>query len=136
MTLKMQELEGKYAILRLSKDDKIPDLIWKSDFYSITKTHDELSIVVNEEYIPIEIINERDFKIFKVIGPLPFELTDIISELSKILAKEGIGIFVISTYDTSYLLIREHDVSKAITAFRRENIKIKRWWRYLWKKEL
>lgn len=55
--LKMKLLKGKYMVCRLDKDDIIPEWVKNSEFYSITRTSDELSIVCSEENIPDSILN-------------------------------------------------------------------------------
>ncbi|PLX15047.1 MAG: ACT domain-containing protein, partial [Marinilabiliales bacterium] len=45
MELNLQVLKDSYSIFRFDKNSTIPDWATKSDFYSITKTNDELSIV-------------------------------------------------------------------------------------------
>ena len=42
----------------------------------------------------------------------------VVASLSTPLAEAGIGIFVISTFDTDYLLVKENDFQKALTALR------------------
>jgi hypothetical protein len=49
-----------------------------------------------------------------VQGPLDFSLTGILASLAGPLAHAGIAIFVVSTYATDYLLIRERDVELAV----------------------
>jgi len=45
---------------------------------------------------------------------LDFSLTGIIASLATPLAQAGISIFVVSTYDTDYLLIKEKDLERAV----------------------
>ena len=42
----------------------------------------------------------------------------IVAALSRTLAEAGIGIFVISTYDTDYILVKETDAGAAAAAWR------------------
>ena len=56
---------------------------------------------------------EKDWRAFKVEGPLGFTLTGIISSLSQPLAEAEISIFYISTYETDYLLVEEKNLEKA-----------------------
>jgi hypothetical protein len=46
----------------------------------------------------------------RVQGPLDFTLTGIVAELSRCLAAALVSVFVVSTYDTDYLLVREGDL--------------------------
>jgi hypothetical protein len=83
-------------------------------FWSVTRTQEELSVVVPEEAMPAAWQAERGWRCLKVQGPLDFSLTGILSSLSVPLAEVGISIFALSTYDTDYLLVRALDLDKAI----------------------
>lgn len=56
----------------------------------------------------------------KVVGPLDFNLTGILSRLASPLAAAGVSIFAISTYDTDYLLIKCQQIDKAIEILQQE----------------
>ena len=45
-------------------------------------------------------------------------MVGVVASLSQPLAEAGIGIFVISTFDTDYLLVKENDLEKAVVALR------------------
>ena len=113
-TLTMKLLRGKYGVCRLDKIDSIPGWAENSDFLSITRTLDELSIVVAEESIPNDIRCEKDWRILKIEGQLDFSLIGILASISTILARNRISIFAISTYDTDYLLLKEEQLDSAI----------------------
>lgn len=114
--LTIRLLEEKYGVCRLNNNESIPEWIKNSDFFSITKTFDELSIVCLEKDIPDEVKCEKEWRILKVEGQLDFSLVGILSSISTILAKSGISIFAISTYDTDYILVKEKDVDNAMKA--------------------
>ncbi|AJH00305.1 amino acid-binding protein [Clostridium beijerinckii] len=114
--LTIRLLEEKYGVCRLNNNESIPEWIKNSDFFSITKTCDELSIVCLEKDMPDEVKCEKEWRILKVEGQLDFSLVGILSSISTILAKSGIGIFAISTYDTDYILVKEKDVDNAMKA--------------------
>lgn len=120
MVLHLAVLENTYAIYRFHRDTPIPAGVYSSDFFSITKTKDELSVVTlqNELFLNEAEIN-KDWRIIKVIGPLDFSLVGIIADLSEILKQEKISIFTISTYDTDYILVKQKDLSKAIVALQK-----------------
>jgi len=68
--------------------------------------------------IPRETPAERGWRCLKVHGPLDFGQTGILLSLAEPLAKAGISIFAVSTYDTDYLLVKGCDLPKAIEALR------------------
>jgi len=123
-TLKMKLLKGRYGVCRLDKTEFIPKWAKNSDFLSITRTLDELSIVCIEDSIPSYIKYEKDWRILKIEGPLDFSLIGILASISAILAQKGISIFAISTYDTDYILVKNKDISSAIVALTDEGYEI------------
>jgi hypothetical protein len=112
--LKLSLLQEKIAVCCASCDTKIDEKIWKDDFISITKTTDELSIVCFETSIPDNVKAEKNWRAFKVEGPLDFSLTGILASLANPLAEAKISIFAISTYDTDYLLVKNPKLKESI----------------------
>jgi hypothetical protein len=84
----------------------------------MTRTEDELSIVSSTTDVPSGVNAEMGWRCLRVEGPLSFELTGIVAGLSAPLARAEIPIFVVSTYDTDYLLVRTHDLERACDALR------------------
>jgi len=111
--LTLSILPEKLGICHFEKNSEIPD--WASDisFCSITRTPDELSIVCPQDKIPAGVLAEKDWRAFKVEGPLGFELTGVTASLSKPLAEAEISILPISTYETDYILVKEENLKKA-----------------------
>lgn len=122
--LTMKVLKGKYGVCRLDNTVLIPDWSSNCEFFSITRTSDELSIVCAQDNIPNDIKCERDWRILKVEGQLDFSLIGIIASISTTLAQKGISIFAISTYDTDYIMLKEKDLESAVNALSYEGNKI------------
>jgi uncharacterized protein len=112
--LKFKAFYDKYAVCRLAAEDEIPDWVKKDNFYSITKTLEELSIVCFQGEVPEGVPCERDWKVLKIDAVLDFSLIGILSKVSKVLAEAGISIFAVSTYNTDYILIKDKDFEKAV----------------------
>ena len=117
MKLDLTILPEKLAIVQFPHNEKAPNWI-SGNFYSITQTAEELSIVCNQNIVPEGIKADKNWKALKVIGPLEFSLVGILANLSTTLAKSNISIFVISTYDTDYILVKNIDLEKAIKALK------------------
>ena len=120
----LQLLKEKYGVCRLAETSSIPEWAKTSDFFSITKTYDELSIVCLEANIPEDIKYEKDWRILKIEGQLDFSLIGILSEISTILAQNKISIFAISTYDTDYILVKDKDIKNAIASLIKERYEV------------
>jgi hypothetical protein len=108
------------AICRLEPEASIPDWALRSSFFSITRTPDELSLVVAQRQVSEGIRCEGGWRALKVKGPLDFALTGILVSLCAPLAEVGISVFALSTYDTDYLLVREAQWDKALAALQAE----------------
>jgi hypothetical protein len=108
-------MPGEYAVWQLPPDLPLPPMN-PMDFLSITRTADELSIVSPVDAVPAGARAETGWRCLGVVGPLSFELTGILADLSAPLARSGIPIFVISTYDTDYLLVHASDLDRARAA--------------------
>ena len=114
LTLSVMSIQ--LAVASLDAFSNIP--LWATkgvDFFSITKTSDELSVVCPEDKVPPEVKVEKGWRCLKVEGPLDFGLTGILSSLAGPLAEAKISIFAISTFDTDYIMIKKENLQKAIT---------------------
>lgn len=60
----------------------------------------------------------------KIEGILDFSLIGILSKISSILAKNQISIFVISTFNTDYILIKEEKIKEAISILIEEGYEV------------
>ncbi len=104
--LKLALLDEEYTVHRLKSEQDIPAQVFKSDFFSITKTDEELSIVCDAKISLPSEKSEAGWSCIKVLGPLDFALTGILAEISNVLAEAEISIFALSTYDTDYILVK------------------------------
>ena len=120
MNLNLLVLKDLYAICRFDKTVPVPEWIYKSDFYSITRTQDELSVVCNQRIIePDEkFLIDMDWQCIKIDNLLDLSLTGIIADISSLLKANRIPIFIISTYNTDYFLVRENMLHKALEALK------------------
>lgn len=112
-------LEETFSIYRLAPDASLPEAVSECDFYSLSKTTEELSLVCPEHLAVKSDKSSPDWKCLKVAGPLDFKLTGILAGITEVLAKEKLSVFAISTFDTDYILIKKQDLTPAISALER-----------------
>jgi hypothetical protein len=116
----LEVLYDHLAICRSDKDERLPK--WAKappgEFFSVTRTRDELSIIIANARAPREAKCERDWRLLMVKGPLDFNLVGIIAGLSGTLAEAGVSIFALSTYDTDYVMVKQTDLDRALAALR------------------
>jgi hypothetical protein len=111
---KLRLLSETFSICRLERNAPIPEWALTGRFSSITRTAEELSVVCPQNQVPPGILKQEGWKALQVEGPLDFSLTGILASLTEPLAKEGISVFAISTYDTDYFLVKKELLERAI----------------------
>ena len=114
--LSLRLLEDELAVWRLPPEAAAPPPPADAALWSVTKTSDELSVVSTAESAPGDATVEPGWRALVVVGPLSFSMTGVLASLSTALAEAGIPIFVISTFDTDYLLVKNEKVEHAINA--------------------
>ncbi len=112
--LTLRTLPWLLAISRMTPDSKLPEWAMAGPFRSICWTPDELSIVCEDSLVPEGVSSERGWRGLMVEGPLDFGLTGILAAVAEPLARAGISIFAISTFDTDYFLVREASFPHAL----------------------
>jgi hypothetical protein len=119
--LTLRVLPGDLAICRLEPDESLPAWVFHDEarFFSVTRTPRETSVVCAEEDLPPSIARaERGWRALEVQGPIPFDVTGVLSGLTAPLAAAGIPVFALSTYDTDYVLVRSEHLERAVAVLR------------------
>ena len=127
MKLNMKLLPGVYSVIQVKDISNINFEKFGESFFNLCITDDEVSVLLNEEYselIDKKINEEKGFKCLKIEGVLNFGEIGIIAKISRILAKEEISIFVVSTYNTDYVLVKENKIAHAIHVLKENQINI------------
>lgn len=110
-------LAGRLAIVRLPGSSSQPP--WpEGSFLSVTRTPTELSIVCDERAVPADLPSDRGWNALQLQGVFDLDQTGIAAEFTGVLARASVAVFVISTYDTDYVLVRETSLETAILALR------------------
>lgn len=113
MQLTLSVLEEPLAVCRLPADASVPPSILDSSFCAVTRTKEELSIVLAEASAQNSWQIESGWRGLQVVGPLEFDIVGVVAALSAPLAAAGIPIFIISTFDTDYLLVKESALERS-----------------------
>ena len=107
-------LENTFGVSRLAPDAPVPAWAAGGPFVSITRTPDELSVVFRDDAIPEGVRCERGWQCLRVAGTLDLALVGMLASVLNPLAEAGVSVFVVSTFDTDYLLIKEEKLEAAI----------------------
>ena len=111
--LSLTLLETTFSIHRLSPDDEVPAAALNGPFFAVTRTEDELSIVVPETVEIKQAQSDSGWACFKVNGPLEFSLVGVLAGIANVLAEANVSIFALSTFDTDYILVKREQVEAA-----------------------
>jgi hypothetical protein len=114
--VKLHTLDELYAVVRLDPDEELPAWLRGGPFWSATRSESELSLVCRQDDVPASASAERGWCALELAGPLDFSLTGVVASLVTPLAEAEVPIFVLSTFETDYLLVREHDLERSVDA--------------------
>lgn len=96
-----------------------------SAFCFLGKTDEEISLVCETAHVPANVTAQEDgWRAFRIQGVLDFSLIGILSKIAAILAAEKIGIYVVSTYNTDYVFVKEASFRAALAALEVQGYKI------------
>ena len=107
---------GRYSVCRLGPDGTWPSPPAEGGLFAVTRTAAELSVVCPEGAEPEGARVEPGWRALHLVGPLDFGLVGVIASVTVPLAGCGIGVFVLSTYDTDVVLVKDEDLDQAIDA--------------------
>jgi hypothetical protein len=124
--LELSLLPGRFAISKLAPDAHLPAWAARGSFYSVTRTGDELSIVVEEAHVPGGTQSQSGWRVLRVHGPFVLSEVSVLASLTAPLADARVSVFVVSTFDTDYLLVTEEQLASAIVALDRAGHSIHR----------
>ncbi|TDL28103.1 hypothetical protein BD410DRAFT_344669 [Rickenella mellea] len=132
-SLKLQLMPEPFCVLQFSISDTsnlehLHSLITASvlpsgtGFVSITRTPDEISVVVD---VPGggDFIQKDKFawKCIKIVGPMDFGLTGVMCDITTPLKAAKIPIFALSTWNTDYILVGIDRFEEAIDVLKADD---------------
>jgi hypothetical protein len=117
--LKLLGVGGRFAVCKLPPDSAIPGWATAGDMFSVTRTAEELSVVCRQEMMPAGTQAEIGWRCLRVAGTMPFTLVGVLASLAGLVAAAGVGVFVVSTFDTDYLFVKEAEFPASVAALRR-----------------
>ncbi|MFC6238477.1 ACT domain-containing protein [Longivirga aurantiaca] len=116
----LRVLDDRLSVCKLPSGSPWPVPEPGARFWSVTRTDSELSIVCPEDEAPTgeHVRVEPDWRALEVAGPLDFSMVGVMAGLTQPLADVDVSVFVVSTYDTDYVLVHAAALEKAVEALR------------------
>lgn len=120
--MEIKRIEYEFSVCKVI-DYSLVDL--NAEYIFIGKTDEENSLVCRTCDVPPNVVERDDgWKIFRIQGILDFSLVGVLSQISRILTENEIGIFAVSTFNTDYLLTKKENYEKAIETLNNAGYKI------------
>lgn len=107
-----------FVVCQLPASEPVLPSMFEGRFASVSKTEDELSVVCDERFAPASAKVDKGWRAFKLHGPFAFDEIGIVASLAVPLAEAEVGIFVISTFDTDYLLVKTDQLYTVLLVLR------------------
>lgn len=118
LSLRLRTVPGRYAVAQLPADAPFPTWADGPGLCALVRASDELSVVCLQERVPSDVHAERDWICLRTVGPFDFQAAGIVHALIQPLSTQGIGVFVVCTFDGEHLLIATRDEARARTLLR------------------
>jgi hypothetical protein len=94
----------RLSIARLEPEAELPG--WaQGGFVTLTRTQHEFSIVCAQAAVPRDVRAERDRIGLAIVGVIPMTTVGLLASLCTALAAAHVPVFVVSTYDTDWILV-------------------------------
>lgn len=117
---RLRLLDPQFDMHKMSSIMELEDL---QGNWFLSSTDEELSLVcetVNRDLLKDTAQkSELNWRAIKVEGPLDFGLTGVIAGLSQAMVQAEIPVFVISTFDTDYLLVKERHLAQSLVVLKK-----------------
>jgi len=117
--LELSLLPENFAILGFPPGADIPAWATQGPFFSVTRTSEELSIVVEESRVPPGVQFQGGWRVIKVQGPFMLSEVGVLAALVGPLAAARVSVLTIATFDTDYLLVASESLAAAVSALER-----------------
>lgn len=124
MNLHFKLLPERFGICQLPLDATMPAWVYQSSFYSVSKSDEEFSVVCEERLIENELKKSVGWRLLKIEEVLDLSLTGITALFSTALAKAGVNLSVIATFNTDYILVEHAKLDIAIGALREAGFEV------------
>lgn len=112
--LNIRTVPGRYAVSRLDTDVDIPNWLTGPGFKAVICSDDETTLVCLEDRVPNNVQAETGWACLRTMGPFPFNASGIVQSLITPLSSNGIGVFVVCTFDGEHVLIPASDLETAV----------------------
>lgn len=113
LSLTLRLIPGRFAIARLPADAALPDWLPRKGFSAMVRADDELTVVCPQSNVPQRVQTDGGWACLRSVGPFAFDAAGVVHALVAPLSQNGIGVFVLCTFDGEHLMVKEADLEPA-----------------------
>lgn len=122
--MNLQPIDRDFSVCKVRDYSQVD---WNGGYCFLGQTDEENSLVCETDRVPPNTLEREDgWRGFRIQGPLDFGLIGILARVSTLLADSGIGIFVVSTYNTDYVFTKKESADRALSVLARAGYPIVR----------
>jgi len=111
-------LPQRFTIHSLDGDSPIPENVLTSPLYFLGKTEDELSIVIPSSISVDSLDSDEGWRAYELLGPFHLSMVGIMAQIGAVLAAAKVSIFVVSTFETDFFLVKDNKLADATKALK------------------
>ena len=117
-------IDGEFTIHAFDPNSAIPGPVLNRDLFFIGKTEDTLSVVVPSSVNLVSLESDKGWRALELLGPLELSMVGIMANLGTVLAKAKVSMFIVSTFDTDFFLVKADKLHDAVTALQEDGYTI------------
>ncbi|OBZ90287.1 hypothetical protein A0J61_01652 [Choanephora cucurbitarum] len=115
-TIQLLILPEEFSVHQYDRDHRISAKVMDAPWFTLSKTSSELSLIVPTDYVLPDTPNktEANWRMFQVDAQMDFGLVGILARIVNPLKDNAIPVFVVSTFDTDYVMVKQEKLAQAI----------------------
>lgn len=111
--LTLHLLRGDFSICKVAGEEDFPKGL---DYCFTAKTDQEFSLVCPTDKVPASALDREDgWKGLRIQGILDFSLVGILAPIANLLANHKIPVFIISSFNTDYIFVKEENYCTSLS---------------------
>lgn len=115
--LLLNALPGDYAVSRCAPHIPVPDWVHGPGLVSVTQAPDETSILCRADRVPDTVQSAPGWSAVQVSNLVDLDVPGVVLSAVRPVSEAGLGVFVTSTFDRDYLLVRSSEEFSAQAAW-------------------
>ncbi|KAI8060116.1 ACT domain-containing protein [Gongronella butleri] len=114
-TIQLKLLQDPFSVCQLPTGSAIPTKVLEQPWFTVSKTPTELSFVLPTEGAKGLAFDKQEdgWRAMMVDAQMDFGLVGILARIVSPLRDNAIPVFVVSTFDTDYVLVKQDTVEQA-----------------------